>query len=86
MIYIYRIVLNIIIIFSPIIILVRLLKKKEHPIRFLEKFTIFSKKRMKGKLIWLHAVSVGELKSIIPLLTRLDKDKSISQILINQLL
>ena len=82
MIYIYRIVLNIIIIFSPIIILVRLLKKKEHPIRFLEKFTIFSKKRMKGKLIWLHAVSVGELKSIIPLLTRLDKDKSISQILI----
>ncbi len=82
MIYIYRIILNIIIIFSPIIILIRLLKKKEHPLRFLEKFTFFSKERKKGKLIWFHSVSVGELKSIIPLLRKLDNDVNISQILI----
>ena len=82
MIYIYRIILNIIIIFSPIIILIRLLKKKEHPLRFLEKFTFFSKERRKGKLIWFHAVSVGELKSIIPLLRKLDKNRNITQILV----
>ena len=82
MIYIYRIILNIIIIFSPIIILIRLLKKKEHPFRFLEKFTLFSKERKKGRLIWFHAVSVGELKSIIPLLKKLDKNLNIAQILV----
>ena len=82
MIYIYRIILNIIIIFAPIIILIRIFKKKEHPLRFLEKFTFFSKQRRKGKLIWFHAVSVGELKSIIPLLRKLDRNMNISQILV----
>ena len=82
MIYIYRIILNIIIFFSPIVILIRLFKKKEDPVRFLEKFTFFSKKRKKGKLIWFHTVSVGELKSIIPLLNQLEKNKKISQVLI----
>ena len=82
MIYIYRFLLNIILIISPLIILIRIINKKEDPKRFLEKFTIFSKKRKRGKLIWFHAVSVGELKSTIPLLKNLEKDKNISQILI----
>jgi len=82
MIYIYRFFLNIILIISPLIILIRLINKKEDPKRFLEKFTIFSKIRKKGKLIWFHTVSVGELKSVLPLLKRLEKDKNISQILI----
>ncbi len=82
MIYIYRIILNIILIFSPLIILIRLLKRKEHPTRFLEKFTLFSKNRKKGKLIWFHTVSVGELISTIPLLRKLENNKKINQILI----
>lgn len=82
MIYIYRFLVNIIIFFSPFIILVRLIKKKEDFKRFYEKFTFFSKKRIAGKLIWFHAVSVGELLSIIPLIYSLEKDKNIKQILI----
>ncbi len=82
MIYIYRFLINIIIIFAPIIILIRLIKKKEDYKRFLEKFTLFSKKRKKGNLIWFHAVSVGELLSIIPLVKKIEKNKKISQILI----
>ena len=67
MILIYRLLINLILIFSPIIIFIRLIYKKEDPKRFLEKFTLFSQKRKKGPLIWFHAVSVGELISIIPL-------------------
>ena len=82
MIYIYRFLVNVIIFFSPFIILIRLIKKKEDFKRFYEKFTFFSKKKVTGKLIWFHAVSVGELLSIIPLIYSLEKDNNIKQILI----
>ena len=82
MLIIYRFLINFIIIFSPIIILIRFIKKKEHPIRFKEKFCFFSDKRKKGKLIWFHGASVGELKSIIPLIEILEKNKKINQILV----
>ena len=82
MIYIYRFILNIIIILSPFIILIRLLKKKEHPKRFWEKFCFFSEKKKKGKTIWFHGASVGELKSITPLLEMMEKNKKINQILV----
>ena len=82
MIYIYRFLLNIIFIISPLIILLRLIKKKEDPKRFLEKFCFFSEKRFAGKVIWFHGASVGELQSIIPLLEKLDKNKKIKQILV----
>ena len=49
MIYIYRIFINFILLISPIIILVRLILKKEDPKRFLEKFGFFSKKGKEGK-------------------------------------
>ncbi len=81
-IYIYRLLINIIIIFSPLIFLIRFLKKKEDLKRFKEKLVFFSKKRKKGKLVWFHAVSVGEVLSIIPLLKILEKNKKISQILL----
>ena len=83
MIYIYRFLLNIIFIICPLIILFRLIKKKEDPKRFLEKFCFFSKKRVPGKVIWFHGASVGELQSIIPLLERLEKKNNIKQILIS---
>jgi len=82
MIFIYRFFFNLIFIISPLIILVRLIKKKENPKRFKEKIGFFTKHRSKGKLIWFHGASVGELQSIVPLLEKLEKSKKIDQILI----
>jgi len=75
MIIIYRLLINFILIFSPLIILIRLIKKKEHTFRFKEKFTFFSNKRKKGYLIWFHGASVGEVLSVIPLIEKLEKKK-----------
>tara|TARA_B100000787_G_C16196847_1_gene301525 strand:+ start:2179 stop:3423 length:1245 start_codon:yes stop_codon:yes gene_type:complete len=82
MLYLYRITINLIFIISPLIIIFRLFKKKEDIIRFKEKFCVHSKKRLKGKLIWFHGASVGEILSVIPLIEKLEKNKKISQILI----
>ena len=80
--FLYSILINLIIIFSPIILLVRILQSKEDKSRFLEKFSFPSKKRVKGKLVWFHGSSVGEINSIIPLIEKFEKNKTISQILI----
>ena len=82
MIFLYRILINLIFVLSPLIIFFRLLKKKEDFIRFKEKLGFFTKIRSKGKLIWFHGASVGEFQSIVPLLEKLEKSKKISQILI----
>ena len=82
MLFFYRVIINIVFLLSPLIILVRLLKKKEDFRRVKEKLCFFSKIRKKGKLIWFHGASVGEFLSIVPLLEKYEKDKSISQILI----
>ena len=41
----YRLLTGLILILSPIILAIRLLKKKEHPKRFKEKFCFFSEKK-----------------------------------------
>ena len=82
MFFIYQTLILVIIFLSPIIILIRLIKNKEHKDRFIEKFCFFKKERKKGNLIWLHAASVGELMSIIPLVYELEKNKKINSILI----
>jgi len=82
MILFYRFFINLIFILSPLIILIRLIKKKESLERFKEKLGFFTKNRSRGKLIWFHGASVGEFQSIVPLLEKLEKSKKISQILI----
>jgi len=78
MFFLYNIFGFIIIIFSPIILLLRIINKKEDPKRFKEKFCIFSKSKGRGKLIWIHGSSVGEITSIIPLISQLEKDNKIN--------
>ena len=81
--YLYNLIISIIIIFSPIIIFYRILKKKENPKRFLEKFSFQQKKRGQGKLIWFHCSSVGEFLSVIPVLEKLEKEKDVKKILLS---
>ena len=82
MLFIYRILINLILIISPIIIIYRLLIGKEDLKRFKEKFCFFSKEKKGKNLIWFHGASVGELYSIMPLLEKLEKNKKIGQILV----
>jgi 3-deoxy-D-manno-octulosonic-acid transferase len=46
----------------------RIIKKKESPIRFREKLGITNTQRHDGYLIWFHCASIGELKSIFPII------------------
>jgi len=80
--FFYNILVNLAIIISPIIIIYRILKGKEDPKRIGEKFCIYSKKKS-NKNIWIHAASVGELMSIIPVIRKLEKNKKIKNILLS---
>ena len=82
MLFVYRILINIIFFLSPIIIIYRILNKKESLKRFKEKFCFFSTLKKKGNLVWFHGASVGELQSIVPILEKLEKNKNINQILV----
>ena len=79
---IYQLLITLIILFSPIIILIRIFKGKEDILRFKEKFCFFSKKRHSGRLLWFHGSSVGELMSVLPVLSKYDRENSFDQILV----
>ena len=55
----------------------RILKKKESPIRFKEKLGITNVQRDNGYLMWFHCASIGELKSIFPIIDHYVKKKII---------
>jgi len=80
--FIYQLFLSILLFFSPIIIIYRILKNKEDKFRVKEKFCFFKKKRGDGRLIWFHGSSVGEIISVIPIIKEYENDKSVNKILI----
>ena len=80
--FFYNILTNLAIIISPIIIIYRIVKGKEDIKRVGEKFCIYSKKKS-NKKVWIHAASVGELMSIVPVIRKLEKNKKIKNILLS---
>ena len=75
MIFAYKILTNLIYPFLFIFLYFRVLLKKEDTVRFKEK--ILSKyfnidKNSKLDLLWFHAASIGELKSVIPIIKNIN--------------
>ncbi len=79
--FLYSIITYLVLILSPVIFFFRIIGGKEDSSRFKEKFCIYKKKN-NLKSIWFHAVSVGELISIIPILKKLENNKKIKQIIV----
>ena len=77
MIFAYRVLTAILYPFLFLFVYFRKILKKEDPIRYKEKILISHfniKKNDNLKLIWFHAASIGEFKSIIPIITNLNLD------------
>ena len=77
MIFIYKILTNILYPFFIIIIYLRKFLTKDDKTRYKEKIFIsnFNKLKKKENVIWFHAASVGEFKSILPIIYQLNKFK-----------
>ena len=83
MLLLYRIIIFVVFFFSPLILVFRLINKKETYQSFLDKVgKIKNKRTTRGKLIWFHGSSVGEILGVIPLIEKLENKKDIKQILI----
>ncbi len=79
---IYKIISYLIYPFVPIYLNKRLGLKKELEDRINERYGYSKINRKKGKLVWLHAASIGESISILPVVKELEKNKKIKQILV----
>ena len=85
MILFYKVCSNILYPFLILTIYFRKLLKKEDQIRYKEK--LFSskfnvKRKENSKLLWFHAASIGEIKSIIPLINELNNKNNNLEFLI----
>ena len=72
----YRFIINILFPLIVILIFFRSWIKKEDKNRFKEKLFSSSfniKKNLKKKLVWFHAASIGEFKSIVPLIKKMNE-------------
>lgn len=61
--------------FANIFLNIRVLKKKEHPVRYKEKLGLYEIKN-NNPVIWFHASSLGEIKSVVPLISHFSKNKN----------
>ena len=85
MILLYRIFTTCLYPFLILLILLRKILKKEHVIRYKEKIypTNFNVVRNKNsKLIWFHAASIGEFKSILPIINEINNTHNSIEFLI----
>ena len=74
MLFVYRIITNLLYPFLFIYLELRKIKKKEDPSKYKQKilsshFNV--KNKGDAKLIWFHAASIGEFKSILPIISQL---------------
>ena len=79
--FLYRTLSNLIYPFLIILIFLRKIFKKEDSKRYKEKLFPHSfdvNKDKNSRLIWFHTASIGELKSILPIIEELDKQKNIN--------
>lgn len=84
MILLYRILTNIIYPLLLILVYVRKFSNKEHQFRFKEKIFISNFNVIREddkKLIWFHAASIGEFKSIVPIIKELNKNNNFNFLL-----
>ena len=77
----YNIISTIFLVISPFVIIARMIIGKEDTKRFLEKYSLNIKNKS-SETIWFHGASIGELMSILPLIKKFEKDKSIKKILV----
>ncbi|MCY4239853.1 MAG: 3-deoxy-D-manno-octulosonic acid transferase [Rhodospirillaceae bacterium] len=54
---------------------------KEHPDRIAERMGFLRRERPEGPLIWLHAASLGEASSVLPLIDRLLAKASLARVM-----
>ena len=74
--FLYNFLIKIFYIPFLLLIFIRKLLRKEHNIKFKEKFLPLKKERPEGYLFWFHAASLGELNSILTFIDYFaEKDK-----------